>query len=101
MGKSYFLKNKLKFPFDIKKIYFKAIDLIEKSYFYIKFGDFLSGLYQNTKLYYEEQNKDNGKLLTFPHMNFQINNMMDIYDNLEIDYFICHFYLVRKYSRLK
>jgi hypothetical protein len=95
MGKTFFLKNKLKFPNDIKKIYFKAIDLIEKSYFFIKLGDFLSGLYQNTKLYYEEQNKGKGNVLNFPNKNYQINNMMDIYDKLEDDLFGCHFYLVR------
>ena len=64
------------------------------NYFYIKFGDFLNGLYFNTKEFYDKQNEGKEDICLLPYMNFHINNMMDIYENLENDYFCHYFYLV-------
>jgi len=94
MGKTFFLKNKFNFPSDTKKIYFKAIDFIEKSYFFIRFGDFLSGMYHNAKKYQDKQKENKQDLEILPYMNFHVNNMIDLYDHLENDFICQYFYLV-------
>lgn len=81
-------------PANTHKLNIKATDLIEISYFYIKFGDFLSQCFMNMKQFHEKQNKHKEDYKPVPYVTFQINNMLDIYDHLENNFILLHFYLV-------
>jgi len=81
-------------PTGFYKLYIKAIDLIEISYFYVKIGDFLSECFMNMRTFHEKQNAHKENYKQIPYETFQINNMLDIYDHLENNFIPLHFYLV-------
>ena len=85
-AKAYEIKNYL------NAIVIKEIN--EKSYFFIRFGDFLSGMYHNAKKYQDKQKENKQDLEILPYMNFHVNNMIDLYDHLENDFICQYFYLV-------
>ncbi len=82
-------------PYGFYKLYIRAIDLIEISYFYLKFGDFLSECFNNLRRFHENENSSKTTYIPIPHVNFQVNNILDIYEHLENNFLALHFYLVK------
>jgi len=84
-------------PGGFYKLYIKATDLIEISYFYIKIGDFFNECFMNMRFFYEKQNKHKIDFKPVPYITFPCNNMLDIYQQLENNFLALHFYLVIAY----